>query len=170
MDGGASVYIAYAAAAASAAAAVMSAQSTSANAKAQAQQAELDAEAVRQQSAMREDFVRQQSGAALGEQRASAAQSGFDPSSGSLLKLQSESAQAAELDALVTRYEGQLEATSLKNEADLLRRGARQAMQQGYISAAGHLLGGASRAYGRGNDLNKPHKTTGIPYGSPHVG
>ena len=95
MDGGASLYLAYAAAAVAAASAVMSAQASSADSKAQAEQARLNAEAVRQQNAMREDFVRQQSGAALGEQRASAAQSGFDPSSGALLKLPSPEAASA---------------------------------------------------------------------------
>lgn len=170
MDGGASLYLAYAAAAVAAASAVMSAQASSADSKAQAEQARLNAEAVRQQNAMREDFVRQQSGAALGEQRASAAQSGFDPSSGALLKLQGESAKAAELDALATRYDGELSAVSLENEANLLGWRSKKAKQQGYVSAAGSLLAGASAGYGRGASLNSPHQTTGIPYGTPHVG
>lgn len=170
MDGGASIYIAYAAAAAAAASAVMSAQASSAESKAQAEQARLNAETVRQQNAMREDFVRQQSGAALGEQRASAAQSGFDPSSGALLKLQGESAKAAELDALSARYEGELMAVSLENEANMLGWRSKKAKQQGYVNAAGALLSGASAGYGRSTSLNSTHRTTGIPYGMAHTG
>jgi hypothetical protein len=171
MDGGASAYAIYAAATAVAAAsAIASAQAASADSKAQAEQARLNAEAVRQQNAMREDFVRQQSGAALGEQRASAAQSGFDPSSGSLLKLQSDSAKAAELDALSARYEGELMAVSLENEANMLGWRSKKTKQQGYVNASAILLDGAAKGYGRGNSVNKPHQETGIRYGTPHVG
>lgn len=58
----------------------------------------------------KEESIRRSTSQALGEQRAAAAQSGFDPSSGSIVKLQQQSAGEAELDALTARYEGQLNA------------------------------------------------------------
>lgn len=57
-----------------------------------------------------ESRIRRQTAYELGTQRASAAESGFDPSSGSFLTLQGESAANAELDALTARYQGQLNA------------------------------------------------------------
>ncbi len=57
-----------------------------------------------------EERIRRANALRLGEQRAAAAQSGFDPSSGSLASLQSESAGQAELDALTERYKGDLNA------------------------------------------------------------
>lgn len=57
-----------------------------------------------------EDRTRRQSRYELGTQRATAAQSGFDSSSGSFLTLQGESAANAELDALTNRYQGELTA------------------------------------------------------------
>lgn len=61
-------------------------------------------------SAANEDRIRRANAIALGRQRAAAAQSGFDPSSGSMAKLQSQSAGQAELEALTERYKGDLNA------------------------------------------------------------
>lgn len=57
-----------------------------------------------------EERIRARSAQALGEQRAAAAQSGFDPNSGSLATLQQQSSGNAELDALTERYKGQINA------------------------------------------------------------
>jgi len=57
-----------------------------------------------------EERIRRNSAQELGNQRAATAQSGFDPSSGSMLKLQGDSAGNAELDALTERYKGQFNA------------------------------------------------------------
>lgn len=57
-----------------------------------------------------EERVRANSGQQLGEQRAVAAQSGFDPNSGSLATVQAQSAGNAELAALTQRYAGQINA------------------------------------------------------------
>jgi len=57
-----------------------------------------------------EERIRQRSSQELGAQRAAAAESGFDPNSGSLAALQQQSAGNAELDALTERYKGQLNA------------------------------------------------------------
>jgi hypothetical protein len=57
-----------------------------------------------------EERIRRDNAMKLGVQRAAVAQSGFDPSSGSMLTLQGQSAANAELDALTERYKGQLTA------------------------------------------------------------
>ena len=86
----------------------------------------------------------------LGEQRAAAAQSGFDPSSGGFAELQAESAANAELDALTTRYSSTMQSMSLENEARGLRANAKTANMQGYLNAAG-TLSGAYAKYGTGS-------------------
>jgi hypothetical protein len=57
-----------------------------------------------------ETRVRASNAQALGEQRASAVQSGFDANSGSLATVQAQSSGDAELDALTQRYTGQINA------------------------------------------------------------
>lgn len=57
-----------------------------------------------------EERIRARGAQTLGEQRAAAAQSGFDPNGGSLVTLQEQSAGNVELDALTERYKGQLNA------------------------------------------------------------
>ena len=114
-----------------------------------AEQADTNAIAARRAANAREETVRRQNAMRLGEQRASAAQSGFDPSSGSFGDLQGQSAANAELDALSTRYEGELQALNLQQEATGLRRQARTATRQGYLNAAGSLMS-AGAQYGSG--------------------
>jgi hypothetical protein len=116
--------------------------------KADAQVADQNARTTRLQANAREDLIRQQSRQKLGEQRAAAVQSGFDPNTGSLLDLQADSAGALELDALTTRYEGTLQALSFSTQADNMRRRAKAATRSGYLNAAGELLGGARQQYG----------------------
>jgi hypothetical protein len=57
-----------------------------------------------------ETRVRASNAQALGEQRASAVQSGFDANTGSLAQVQVQSTGNAELDALTQRYQGQINA------------------------------------------------------------
>ena len=95
-----------------------------------------------------EDTQRRQNAMRLGEVRASAAQSGFDASTGSLATLQTKSAGELELDALTNRYKGQLQAMSFDNEAASLRYGAKAARRQGYLNAVGTLTGSAGQAFG----------------------
>ena len=57
-----------------------------------------------------EERIRRGNAIALGRQRAAAAQSGFDPNSGSIAQLQGQSAGQAELEALTERYKGDLNA------------------------------------------------------------
>ena len=95
-----------------------------------------------------EDTQRRQNAMRMGEVRASAAQSGFDASTGSLATLQTKSAGEMELDALTNRYKGQLQALSFDNEAASLRYGAKAARRQGYLNAFGTLTSAAGQAFG----------------------
>lgn len=124
-------------------------QAAGAQADAAASLAEQNARTARQQTAVREDLIRRENRRQLGEQRAAAAQSGFDPTSGSLAMLQGESAGALEYDALVARYQGTLQSLSLENDASGLRAQGKAARRTGYLNAAGSLLGGSMRDYGR---------------------
>jgi hypothetical protein len=118
----------------------------------QARVAEQNQTTARQQANAKEELIRRQNARQLGEQRAAAAQSGFDPSSGSLLRIQGESAGNTELDALTARYEGQMQALSFGNEAAGLRTQAKSARTSGLLNAAGSLLGSAAR-YGGSQSL-----------------
>lgn len=134
----------------------------SAQAKAEARAAERNARIVRQQASVREDALRLESRQRLGEQRAAAVQSGFDPNTGSLLELQGDSAGALEFDALSTRYEGTLQALSFEQQARNARAQARMAVPQGYLNAAGSLFGSLGR-YGGGGRINQAPVETRTP-------
>jgi hypothetical protein len=135
--------------AASAFGSIYSGMQAGAEADAASQVAARNAENARLVANAREEQVRRRSKFALGEQRAAAASSGFDPSSGSMLDLQGDSAGQLELDALNTRYEGTLTALSFENEAAAMKRRARSSRTGGYLNAAGTLLGGLGRTYGQ---------------------
>lgn len=107
----------------------------------------------RQQTNAREELIRREMAQRLGQQRAAAAQSGFDPSTGSLLSMQGESAGNAELEALTARYEGQLQALSFGNEAAGYRSQAKASRTTGLLNAAGSLMSSAAR-YGSSLKLN----------------
>lgn len=136
-------------------------QTAKAEANAQANIADQNARTARLQAGVREDLIRKQNRARLGEQRAAAVQSGFDPNTGSLLELQGNSAAAGEFDALTTRYEGALQALSFSTQADSLRRAGRAAGRTGFLNAAGTLLGATGSKYGGGSMA--PVETRTIP-------
>lgn len=117
-------------------------------ARAAATNASNTADLARRQAAIREERIRQANALRLGEQRASAAQSGFDPNTGSLLLLQGDSASEAEYEALNARYEGVLQSLSLENEASMHRARGKSARRTGYLNASGVVLGAAGRPYG----------------------
>ena len=114
-------------------------------AEGQANIAAQNARTAQMQANAREDQQRRSSALQLGEQRAGAAQSGFDSGTGSFAELQGQSAGNAELDALTARYTGQLQSLSLQNEASGLRRQASASRTQGYLNAFGTLVGGAAK-------------------------
>lgn len=119
------------------------AQSTAA-----ADQAAANAHNVRLQTSAREEIQRRRNAMLLGELRASSAQTGFDPSSGTLASLQSDSAAQLELDTLTERYNGELQAINLDNESQSLRNRAKAQKRTGYIRAAGSVLNAAGNYFG----------------------
>lgn len=127
---------------------IQRAQAGAAEAGAIADQAEQNANASRQQTSANEDRIRHMNRLRLGEQRANAAQSGFDPSSGSIVKLQGDSAGQMELDALTQRYEGNLRSMSLDNEAKTFRSRAKSARTTGFLNVFGTLAQGAGSYFG----------------------
>lgn len=119
------------------------AQSTAA-----ANAAAANANNTRLQTDAREEMQRRRNAMLLGELRASSAQTGFDPSSGTLARLQSSSAAQLELDALTQRYNGELQSISLENEAQSYRNRAGAQRRTGYLTAAGSVLNATGNYYG----------------------
>lgn len=143
-------YGVYATSEAQAAANKANAQAADYNAKVQQQNADI----ARANAGAREDALRFQQRQLLAKQRAAAAESGFDSSSGSLGLVQEQSADRAELDALNVRYGGELDARGYGNQASMdayqagaLRLQAANTSRAGYIGAASALLSGASSGY-----------------------
>lgn len=123
--------------------------------KSAANLAETNARLTRQQTNAAEEAQRRQNALRMGEVRASAAESGFDPSAGSLLNLQTKTAAELELDALTNRYRGELEAIGLQNEAKQLRANARAARTSGFLNAAGTVFSSTMR-YGGATRIGAP--------------
>lgn len=109
---------------------------------------EQNATLTRQQSAAEEESQRRQMALQMGNVRAAAAQTGFDPNSGTLLNLQAKTAGEMELDVLTRRYRGELEAVGLKQDADISRFNGRSAATSGYLSAFGSLASGGANYLG----------------------
>lgn len=103
----------------------------------------------RLQGNAQEEAQRRQIALNLGNMRASAAESGFDASTGSLADLQTRNAGEMELDALTTRYQSQLQALSFENEAATRRVNAKNARKSGYMNAFGSLLSNGANYFGQ---------------------
>lgn len=131
----------------SAAGAVYQAEQQASAMNAEARQSELNAIAARQQGNAAEEAQRRRNAQMLGLQRAAAAESGFDPNTGSLATLQIKSAGEAELDALTARYEGTMQGLGHQQRAGSLRSQARNTRTSGYLSAAGTLAKAAGSYY-----------------------
>lgn len=133
-----------------------------ANAQAQADAANYNAKvqennalAARQQANAREEAMRRNQRIELGKTRAAMSQSGLNAQTGSLLDMYDQSAVAMELDALNTRYEGEMQARGLtaqsqmsKHDASVAMMNKSQAKTAGYIGVASSLLNGVS-SYGK---------------------
>lgn len=122
-----------------------------------------NARTARQQTNANEETKRRQMAQRLGNLRASAAGTGFDASTGSLLDLQGRQAGEMELDVLTNRYEGELKAIGFENQARSLKSQAKAARIGGVISAASTLAmgsmnygGGSSLSYGQGINGGAP--------------
>lgn len=110
--------------------------------------AQANARNTRLATSANEDTQRRGQAMELGSLRASAAQSGFDSSTGSLATLQTKTAGEMELDALTNRYKGELQALSFENQAASMRYNAKASRTGGYLSAFGTLSGSAATAFG----------------------
>lgn len=116
-----------------------------------AQVATQQAQIARQNAGAREDAQRRAGDQKNAKLRAAAAESGFDPGSGTIGLVQEQSADKSELDALMIRYAGNLEARGYNSEtvlnqyrANALRSNAADTTRGGYVGAAAGLLSSAS--------------------------
>lgn len=101
-----------------------------------------------------EEQQRRNTRLALGRQAAAIGQSGVDPTSGTSLLVAKDSATQGELDALNTRYKGDLTARGYSQqavvdatEAQNASSNASTARRGGYLTAVGSLLQGGSSYY-----------------------
>lgn len=127
--------------------AVYQGNAAAAQANAQADNAAMNARNARLQGNAQEETMRRRNALQMGNVRAAAVETGFDPNSGSLASLQVNNAQEMELDALTSRYSSNLDAISFDNEAATRRSQASAARKSGYLNAFGTLALGAA-SYG----------------------
>jgi hypothetical protein len=130
--------------------------------------AQANARNTRLQTNATEETQRRQNAIRLGSMRAGASQSGFDPSSGSLVDLQSHNAAELELDALTKRYEGTLQAVNFENEASSYRAGAKNARTTGYLNAFGSLVANGANYFGAPHIGGMAPVETRIPKPNPN--
>ena len=130
---------------------------------AMAKNADANARNVRLQSNANEESERRENKLRMGVVRARAAESGFDPNSGTLADLQVKNSQEMELDVLTGRYSDELSALSLQNEASTLRAQGKAARGSGLMSAAGTVFQGAV-GYGRASQKLPSHGVGNAPY------
>lgn len=148
-----------------AAGAVYQARGQAANAKYAAAIDDQNAKLARQQASAAEELQRRQGAQVMGNVRASAVESGFDPNAGTLLNIQTKTAGEIELDALTTRYRGELEGLGLTQSAAANRANARTATTQGYLNAAGTLAQGAAKYWEMSRIPPAAPKSDGTQYG-----
>lgn len=155
-------YIYAAAAAATVVGTVVTANNQAANARTASQLDEYNAAvadnqaaAARQAAGAKEDAFRANATQLLAKQRAAATQSGFDSSTGSMALSLQQSADSTELDALMIRHQGEMEAHGYSSQAVIdryrasaQRANASNAISSGYVNAASGLLSTAA-GYGR---------------------
>lgn len=109
--------------------------------------AELHADAAERSSDLEAEGIRKRTMRVQGAVRARAAGAGLDVSSGSPLDILAENASEGELDALVARYSGAVEASRARSQATLSRFQGSQAVTSGWIGAGAELLRSAGSAY-----------------------
>ena len=96
-----------------------------------------------QQGGAREEAQRRAARKVIGSQAAAIAQGGTG-TGGSAADIMQQSATNAELDSLMIRYESNLKATGMKNQAAGENYAGKVAKQAGYYGAIGSVLSGAS--------------------------
>ena len=150
-----------------------SAQAQKASYNAQAQAADYNAQVMannattaRNNAAAQESLQRERSRALLARGQAAAAESGFDSSGGSLDLILQQSADRAELDAQMIRYQGELQARGYSSQSVLdlfsgesYRSNASAANRAGNIGIGASLLSGAANYAGNSLRVNRPSGT-----------
>lgn len=111
----------------------------------QAQVLEKNAMMARSQASSAEDAQREHARKVIGQQLAATSESGGGLT-GSNLDLLNDSLYESELDSMNIRYEGELKASGLNDQAAINRSHASSTRTGGYLSAAGRLVG-ASGSY-----------------------
>lgn len=91
----------------------------------------------------RETALRRRNAEGFSSQRVAMLQNGVDASTGTALIGAEQQMRDAELDALTLRYEGLMQARGQRFDGDLARWEGRARKRQGYLSAAGKLVGAA---------------------------
>lgn len=125
-------------------------------AKAQAENLNQQASATRGLTVIREEAQRKNAREVIGRQLAAGAEAGGSLA-GSNLDALRESMMNAEMDALGIRYEGEVKARGLENEAKMVRSRGKEAKIGGYLSAAGSILtAGAGYLYAGGTLPTSP--------------
>jgi hypothetical protein len=138
--------------------AIQQGQAASANAQAQqnaanynAQVAENNARSVREQANAKEETIRRNTRIEQGRARAGMSQSGLGMT-GSLLDVYDQSALFSEMDALNTRYDGEMQARGLMGQAaqeryagSVAQMNGKAAVTSSYLNAGAAVLGGVSR-------------------------
>ncbi len=115
-----------------------------------AAKAEQDAKAVREIAADEERKQRTLGRKALGDIRTTYGASGVQTTTGSALDVLEESARNVELDALNIRYQGELQARSLFEDARISRFRGESTRSEARLGAAAQLLKAGSRAAAQG--------------------
>lgn len=132
-------------------------------AKGEARFREAEAESVRQSAAFEERQFRRRINLLLGKQRAIAAASGTDPSSGSPLLAELDNVRQAELEALNIRRTGEVGASSREFEARLAKMRAGFLRTQGQFALGEGALGASTSVLGGLSSFQKTRKSsTGI--------
>jgi uncharacterized protein YqfA (UPF0365 family) len=127
------------------------------------------AETTRSQGLAREEVQRAQARQQIGKQLAAGAESGVGLS-GSSLDLLNASMLDSEMDAMNIRYERDLNATGLLNQAALTRADGKAKRNASYLSAAGSLLSGAGGYLAGGGKLPFGGTSGFTPGYASHVG
>lgn len=131
----------------SAVSAISSASQQKSAAEYNAKVAENQAIATRQQAEANAQMQERQSRLKIGKMQSTYAASGIT-SEGSPMEILEQSAREAELDRMNILWRGETGATGLENTATLDKYKAGNAMTSGYLSAAGSIFSGASKAMG----------------------
>lgn len=121
----------------------------------------------RSQANQREEAQRREARMILGSQRAALSQAGIG-SGGSAADVMQQSATNAELDALTLRYEGDMRSRGLMIGAEQERyqgrvagMNSKAAVKQGYMQAAGSILGGTGNYMGYKENQRYRQQTMG---------